>query len=149
MHARHVLDTNTFTWLVEGQLELRDLPVGELVVMPLQLAELRATKDVARRGRLLAAVADVDPTVVPGESFSFDVPGAGFGEAKWSSGDGFNRLFSALEGGRRHKNNRVDALIAEVALKHDWSLVTGDAGLAKAALQCGISVHLLEPKKSA
>jgi hypothetical protein len=147
MHARHVLDTNTFTWLVEGQLELRDLPVGELVVMPLQLAELQATKNVARRERLLAAVADVAPTVVPGESFSFGVPGAGFGEARWSSGDSFKRLFSALEAGRRHKNNQVDALIAEVALKHDWSLVTADKWLARAAQQCDISVRLLEPKK--
>lgn len=140
MQPRYVLDTNAFTCLMEGVIELEDLPAGEFIVTPLQIAELEATPDPAKRKRLFDAVDAVSPTQVEGESFCFDVAGAGFGQAKWTSGDSYSRLYSSLEKARPDKNNRVDALIAEVALKNGWSLVTNDRRLAESAERCGVAV---------
>jgi predicted nucleic acid-binding protein len=88
-------------------------------------------------------------------AFSFDIPGAGFGQGEWRS-DGvlYNALKKDLDDAwdrkptkeqkrSKKRNNSKDALIADSAIFNGCTLLTCDSDLAKAAAKHGVNVmHL-------
>jgi len=137
-----VLDTNIFNWLVDDRFDLSALPPGSSLVATLvQLRELEATtKPPGRREKLLVMFEAVAPDIEPA-AFSWDVPGAGWGEGAWSSDARITEIREALDARKPKSNNMQDALIAGVALRDGYALATADTILADVAERFGIRVH--------
>lgn len=85
----YMLDTNVFNRVRERKISLAPTPLRRLVVIGVQAAELKATKDLKARAALLAAFEEVNPELTFASSFSWDIEGAGFGQACWNDGSGF------------------------------------------------------------
>lgn len=141
---KYMLDTNIFNRLLDGRVDISKLPDKySFLATAIQLHELKATANSTRRAQLLEIFNQVAPEVVRTESFAFDVPGSGFGEAKWNSDNGqrVTSLKNALDSWKLKSNNLQDALIAEVALVNGFGLITADEGLSEIAQQHGIDVQ--------
>lgn len=156
--ARYMLDTNIFSNIVSGELQIESLPVGEFWATPVQREELyEASGDV--RTQLLSKFKElVDSRSIVGVSFCFDVRGAGFDEGVWNHDPSiFNAVKTDLDEAwenmparqrkRKNKeNNAKDALIAEAAKREDFTLLTADYHLAVAVEKHGIKVRYLKRK---
>lgn len=149
MPKSYIFDTNVFNRLADGKIQLSDISDGILFATHVQLDELRATEGV-RREQLLATFKQVGPTLIPTETFCWDV--SGFDNARWSDGQLFNSLKACLnakekksgrKANRKKVNSAQDALIAEVAIVQNLTLVTADIDLADAAREHGASVQLI------
>jgi len=132
-----MLDTNVFNKLLDGELSTAAL-TGQLLITGVQKAELKATSNVERRTALLSIVEEVNPSLQPAASFSWDIEGAGWNEAYWNDGTGkFESMLERLKeldlkSGKKMKdprNQMRDVLIAETAIKLDAILVTNDRNL--------------------
>ena len=126
-----ILDTNIFNQLADGIITSEDLPKGcSYVATHVQLDEINNTKDSERRARLLLCFATMRPEIVPTESFVWGV--ARFGHSKLSDGVLYNKMRLELDSLNGSKSNNVnDALIAEVAIKNNYTLITADSDLAE------------------
>ncbi|RXN87800.1 hypothetical protein C7R54_14480 [Achromobacter aloeverae] len=111
-----------------------------LVASPVQLYELRSTPDETRRTELLQIFNSVTPDL-EATALAFDIPGAGFDEANWGDDDRIQAVRNDLEKVKSKLNNWQDALIAGVALKYGYGLVTSDRLLADVAERHGITVR--------
>jgi predicted nucleic acid-binding protein len=139
----YMLDTNAFNGLVDGPIspELRGA-TAPLYATHIQLDELSNTRSVERRTELLHMFDAIGPKQIPTEAA---VRGIGkWGEAKWSDGSAYNRIFARLETLGRKDNNRHDALIAETAIKNGFTLVTNDRHLAQVCRELHGRVVTLE-----
>jgi len=137
----YVVDTNIINWLVDGRLQLNDLPRDEaFTATHVQRDELMKTKDEQRRAQLLTKFESTVQVEMPTESVVLDISRVGL--AKLSDGrlyDSLRNGLDALNGGK--SNNGYDALIAEVAIENSWVLLTADSDLAKVAEQHGCKVR--------
>lgn len=131
--------------MVDGLFDASSLPSdSEFIVSHIQIDELNNTTDADkdRRARLHLVLSGLRPKLVLTESFVWDV-------SRWDNGkfgDGFtyDALKSALDQlNKNKKNNSVDALIAEVAIKNAWTLLTADRHLAQVAADLGCIVELI------
>lgn len=137
---KYVLDTNIFGRVLDGRFDLSTLPNAcSFVATKIQVLELEATPGY-RRAKLLNIFTEIAPEPAPA-AFSFDIPGAGFGEGEWSCDDRVTKIREALEAIKSKPNNWQDALIAGVALKDGYGLATADKNLAKVASSFGIKVY--------
>jgi rRNA-processing protein FCF1 len=137
---KYVLDTNIFNRVLDGRFKLFTLPdVCSFVATKIQVRELEAAPE-PRRTELLTTFTKIAPDLAPA-AFSLDISGAGFDEGEWSCDDRVTRMREALEAIKSKPNNWQDALIASVALKNGYSLVTADKDLANVAISFGINVH--------
>ena len=128
---RYVVDTNIFNRLADGVISRNDLPVdAEFVATHIQVDEINRTDDGERRARLFLVFAENRPTIVPTESGVWGT--SRLGQFKWGAGSGFTSIKSGLDALNGAKpNNSQDALIAEVALKNGYGLITADRHLAE------------------
>ncbi len=140
----HILDTNIFNRLVDGAIALADLPDGgHLVATHIQIDEINSTKDLERRARLFLAFAQARPEIVPTETFVWDV--SRWDQGKWSDGVLYEKLKVRLDELNRSKaNNPHDALIGEVAIINNFTLLTADRHLAQVVKELGGNVVLFE-----
>jgi len=133
--VRYVVDTNIFNRIADQQFSCEQLPPGsQIVATHVQLDELNQTTDPQRKAALLQAFGLQQPEMLPTESAVWDV--SKWDAAKWGDGATHQQIRAALDaknGGR--PNNAKDALIAEVALKNGFGLVTADRHLAEVAQQ--------------
>jgi predicted nucleic acid-binding protein len=144
--SKYLLDTNVFNWLVKGDLSIFDLPSdGDLIATPVQRAELEATPGDEKRKILLATFSEV-VTGLFSTSFAFDVPGAGFGQGRWTCGKLVDLIQSDLDRDRKKPNNLQDALIAETAITNGFTLVTCDGPLKQVAETRGCHVLFFEKR---
>jgi predicted nucleic acid-binding protein len=136
--SAYMLDTNVFNAACDGEIPVEAFGHRKMLAIGVQLAELRATKNSDRRTQLLEKFTEIDPKVMPAESFAFDVEGAGWDQAKWNDGSGkFQKMLARLKdldaaSGKKPKDDRNqvrDILIAETALKLDATLISGDVNL--------------------
>lgn len=141
----YMLDTSVFNAVLEGAASLASF-TGQLLVIGVQVDELRNTRDPKRRADLLAIFERIQPITVPASSFSFGIEGAGWGQAEWNDGSGkFQEMLARLEelDGRKRTHNQLrDILIAETAIKNGATLVTGDSNLRRVVLEfggCGVA----------
>jgi len=141
---RYVIDTNVFNWLVDGRIDLSVFPPDAgLVATHVQIDEINRTSDPERRAQLFLRFAKLAPEIVPTES---GIWGASrWGEAKWSNGRRLGSIIDALDKRRRKRNNREDALIAEVAMANGYGLVTADRDLSEVMKELSVPVLLLAP----
>jgi hypothetical protein len=98
---------------------------------------------------LLSTFEEIDPQIVPTESFMFGVEGAGWGQGKWSDGRPYTALRAALDAMKAKPSNTQDALIAEVALKNGMALITADRNLMEVAERFGVNVKFFAPDLAA
>lgn len=137
----YVVDTNIITWLIEGKIKFDDLPMdGEYLATYVQVEELNRTKDEERRRRLLLAFATLRPRITHTETADWGV--APLGYFKLGEGPNYARLKDALDKKNNSKsNNKFDALIAEVALVNEYTLITADSQLAEVMRELGGKVR--------
>lgn len=140
---KYVLDTNVFNRLLDGLFGLDKLPEGaKFVATHLQIDEIKNTKNLSRRDSLLDVFAAVGPEMVPTESFVWEV--SAWDQCKWSDEKNYAQLdaikadLDALNDNK--DNNWQDALIAEVALINEFTLITDDRHLSQVARKHGIAV---------
>ena len=133
----YVVDTTIFNKLVDGTINVADLPSdGPFVATHIQIDEINNTKDSERRARLFLKFAEVRPETVLTESFVFDV--SRWDHAKWSDGVLFKKLKQELDAMNKFKpNNTQDVLIAEVAIVNGFTLLTSDGDLAEVVKRQG------------
>ncbi len=133
----YVVDTNIFNKLVDGVIAMGDLPLdGQFMATHVQIDELNNTKDSERRAQLFLKFAEVGPTIAPTESFVWDV--SRWDQGKWSDGVLFEKLKGDLDLLNKAKpSNSRDALIAEVAIVNDCTLLTADLDLAEVTKKHG------------
>ena len=127
----YVVDTNIFNKLVDGIINVNDLPADSpFVATHIQIDEINNTKDSERRVRLFLMFAEVRPEIVPTESFVWDV--SRWDHGKWSDGVLFDKLKRDLDSLNKSKsNNTQDVLIAEVVIVNGFILLTSDRHLAQ------------------
>ena len=140
---KYVVDTCVFNKLVTGELRPTDLPSdGRFVATHVQIDELNATADGERRARLFLMLSVLAPVLVPTESFLLDF--SRMDHATLGSGRVFQSVRTALDSLNHGKaNNLHDALIAEVAILNDFTLLTSDRDLYRVATQHGAKTQLL------
>ena len=138
---KYLVDTNIINHLVDGTVQPEDLANdGEFVATHVQIDELNKTKDEERRARLFIKFATTVDDVVPTESLVVGISRIGL--SKVSDGALYSSLRAALDARNSAKrNNAQDALIAEVAVKNGYVLITADADLAHVAQQHGGKVR--------
>jgi rRNA-processing protein FCF1 len=142
---KYVVDTTVINHLVDGAMQPEDLPSdGELIATHVQMDELNKTQDEERRARLFVKFATLKAEVVPTESLVAGVSRVGL--CKLSDGNLYRSVKTALDERNNHKkNNANDALIAEVAAKDGYVLVTADGDLAAVAEEHGCKVLRYSP----
>ena len=130
---RYVVDVNIINKLVDGLIQLEDLPDdGQFIASHIQLDEINRTKDEERPGRLFLVFSKLETKIEPTETRILGL--TRFGEGKYSD----RLLHNSLKGKRdvlndEKSNNNKDALIAEVAIKNGYTLLTADYHLTKVA----------------
>jgi predicted nucleic acid-binding protein len=136
---KFVVDTSILNKLVDGVLAPDQLPDGEFIASHIQIDELNRTKDEERRARLFLKFATTVQKVVPTETFVLGVSRLDHG--KLSDGELFKRLKIELNRlNRKKRNNTMDALIAEIAIKNGFTLLTADYHLQLVAKNNGCNV---------
>ena len=140
----YVVDTNIINWLVDGHIDIRQLPQDdELIVSHIQRDEINNTKDDDRRDALNQMFARVIDDIEPTESVVAGVSRVGL--AKVSDGVLFESLREALNSANKGKsNNTHDALIAEIAINNDFTLITADQDLNDITLEHGGTVKFFD-----
>ncbi len=137
---KYIVDTSLINKLVDGSVMADELPKdGSFVATHVQMDELDRTKDPQRRAELVRKFSETIDEILPTESFVLDVSRLGRGKL----GDGVSYLsikaaLDSLNGGKA--NNSNDALIAEVAMKNGYALLTADFHLYQVAYGQGIGV---------
>jgi predicted nucleic acid-binding protein len=139
-----VVDTCVINRLADGTLPLEKLPPdAQFIVSHVQRDEINKTKDATRRAKLLEVFSTVVDVVAPTESFLVGV--SRVGAAKVSDGRDYSNLKATLDSLNKGKaNNTHDVLIAEVALKNGYTLITSDKSLSVAAEKHGCQVIYVE-----
>ncbi|MGC2413603.1 MAG: PIN domain-containing protein [Stellaceae bacterium] len=141
----YMLDTTVFNHLVEGEISVTPFDKHRLLAIGVQLDELRATSDCVKRARLLAKFEEIKPETILASSFAWGIEGAGWDQACWNDGSRkFGDMLKRLQELDREKhkkkkpNNQLrDILIAETAIKHGATLVSGDGNLRQVVCEFG------------
>jgi hypothetical protein len=142
---RYVADTNVFNLLLDNKMSLADLPSdSELVATPVQIDEIKQTRDVQRRDQLLRMFSMVFPTMLPTESANWGEGRLWGNESKWSDGKLFESIVGSLDAKQKKPNNRQDARIAEVAEANGYGLITGDKVLAHVMTERSVPVVFIQ-----
>jgi predicted nucleic acid-binding protein len=137
---KYVVDTSLFNKIADGSAGMDELPKdGGFLATHVQIDELNRTKDEERRAKLFLIFAKTINDVVPTESFILGT--SRVDEAKLGDGAPYaaiKKMLDSLNGGKQ--NNSEDALIAEVALKNGYVLLTADRDLYEVAQRLNIGV---------
>lgn len=144
----YMLDTNIFDRLAKGGLDIGDLPSdGEFFATSIQIKELNQTKDEALRNSLNRKFAELGPTLDQIQTTLWDF--AGWGEGGWSAkGEYFDEIKADLDSLNKNKpSNPADALIGEVSLSNQHTLITTDMHLAEVVERHGGKVMKIEDCK--
>ena len=135
---KYVVDTSLVNKLVDGFVHADELPKdGWFVASQVQIDELNRTKNAKRRSELLQRFSELVDELLPTESSVFEI--SRFDLGKFGDGVAFGAIkleLDSLNGGK--KNNSEDALIAEVAMKNGYVLLTADYDLYHVAYTDGI-----------
>ena len=139
-----MFDTNIFNHILDGGGELAQF-VGKarFFATEVQFDELIETGDETRRTSLIGVFEKVPQETVPTESFVLDK--SKFGGARLGEGEVYEKLKDELDRLNKGKPNNIeDTLIAETAIKNNFTLVTDDGDLSQVAEQNGGSCMTLK-----
>jgi hypothetical protein len=137
---KYVVDTCIFNKLIDGEMEPESLPKdGDFIASHIQIEELNKTRDEERRARLFLRFSMIVREVVPTETAIFGI--SRFDHCKLADGNLYGKLKAELDALNRSKtSNSMDALIAEIAIKNGYRLLTADYHLQKVATNNGCDV---------
>jgi predicted nucleic acid-binding protein len=137
---KYVVDTCLINKLVDGSVGPDELPKdGSFVASHIQFDELNKTKNAERKAKLLEKFAELINEVLPTESFVLDI--SRLDEARLGDGVSYHKIKEELDARNKSKpNNSHDALIAEVAMRNGYTLLTTDFDLYQTAYNQGIGV---------
>lgn len=136
-----MFDTNIFNRILDGQIDVKTLPNTEpFYVTHIQRNEIENTKNAERREALLRTFHGIDHSQVPTESAYWGI--SEWGAAKWSDDDGVieGMIEKLNQKNKNKKNNGLDALIGETAIKNEYTLVTDDNDLREVVMEMGGTV---------
>lgn len=135
---KYVVDTSLINKLVDGSIHADELPKdGPLIASHIQIDELDRTKDAKHRSELLQRFSETIDEVLPTESFVLGTSRLDKGTlGDGVSYDAIKKKLDSLNGGKT--NNSEDALIAEIAMKNGYVLLTADFHLYQVAYALGI-----------
>jgi predicted nucleic acid-binding protein len=131
----YMLDTNVFNRLLDGQVSIDAFRGLRLVATHVQLDELRATKNPARRAELKSTFEEIDPTMDSTASAFWDV--SNWDQSSWTEDGVADRMLARLrqlDAGagkkpRDPKNQTRDVLIAHSAISINATLISEDEPL--------------------
>ncbi len=137
---KYVVDTCLINKLVDGSVSPDELPKdGSFVASHIQFDELSKTKNPERKAKLLKKFIELINEVLPTESFVLDI--SRLDDARLGDGVRYREIKEELDARNKSKSNNVhDALIAEVAMKNGYTLLTTDFDLYQTAYKQGIGV---------
>jgi len=140
-----MFDTNIFNRVLDGGIDVAPF-VGKarFLATHVQLDELSRTSDQSRRTSLLAVFEKVPQETVPTKTFVLQT--SVLDSAEVGEGTLYSKMRCELDQLNKGKPNNVeDALIAETAIKNDFTLVSDDRDLSQVTKQNGGScVNLKE-----
>jgi predicted nucleic acid-binding protein len=136
----YVVDTSLINKLVDGTVRAEELPNdGSFVASHIQMDELSRTSNAQRKAKLLEKFSEIIDEVLPTESFVLGI--SRLGEGRLGDGASYQAIKGDLDSrNKRKKNNSEDALIAEVAMKNGYTLLTADFDLYQVAYAHGIGI---------
>lgn len=112
---------------------------GQFIASHIQIDELNRTKDVERRAKLFLMFAKTVREIAPTESFILG--NSRLDEGKLSDGNLYSLIKHQLDKANGEKENNIhDALITEVAIKNQYTLLTTDYDLSEVAKNNGCNV---------
>ena len=137
---KYVVDTSLINKLVDGSVQASELPNdGSFVASHIQFDELSRTKNAQRKAELLRKFAETIDEMLPTESFVLGT--SRLDEGKLGDGASYDAIKRELDSLNKGKgNNSEDALIAEIAKKNGYVLLTADFHLYQVAYSHGIGV---------
>lgn len=130
-----MFDTTAFNSFVKGEIPVKLITGHSIYATHIQWDELNDTKDDKRKAALTQGFMKISPTSVSTESAVWGT--SKWGKSKWTSDDKCRQIKTDLDNLEKHRNNRKDALIAETAIKNDFTLVTNDKNLVTATQKHG------------
>jgi predicted nucleic acid-binding protein len=138
--VKYVVDTCIINKLIDGLMDAAELPTdGEFIATHVQIDELNRTKDQERRAKLSLMFAKLRSEVWETESFVLGT--SRLDEAKLGEAITFQSIKDALDARKKKPNNVQDALIAEVAISNNFTLLTSDKDLATVVQSLGAKVR--------
>lgn len=132
-----LLDTNVFNHLVEGKIEIKDLPQGfPLFITHLQRRELMNCPDVEKKAKLMSLINILPKHYAPLQTCLAGVMCAG---DRVGNGKIYREIYDFLcnKNKKRTRANTYDALIGEVAIINKLILITNDQLLTKKVRELG------------
>lgn len=143
---KYVLDTNIINWLVDKRIDRTELPEnGGFVATHIQVDEINRTSNEERHAQLSLTILSMKCDLLPTETTILDV--SRFEHCKLGNGaiySSVKKQLDAKNGGRL--SNICDALIAEVAIANEFTLITADADLAVVTENHHGTVRLFAPR---
>ena len=130
---KYMVDTNIFNRLIDGTIGPNELPNDRpFVATHIQIDEIKKTRDAKRKAKLLNKFEEIIDEVEATESFVLDI--SRIGGAKLGDSKNYQLIKKELDARNNKKaNNSQDALIAEVAMKKGYTLLTADKDLYQVA----------------
>lgn len=122
-----MFDTNVFNDILDGNIDFKNFREGIICcVTHIQRDEINKTKDEMRRKALNSVFSDLAEEEYPTETFVLGISRLNMG--KLGDGDLYQQLKDRLDrlNRKKKKNNGMDALIGEAAIKNNLTLVTRD-----------------------
>jgi predicted nucleic acid-binding protein len=126
-----IFDSNAFDDLLIGTINIAQLVQGghEIYVTHIQIDEINKCSNEEKRARLFNYITELRPIKIPTESFV--VGKSRIGHAKIGDGDLMDEI---RNGNIKHTS---DALIGEVAIKNQLTLITNDVRLINKVVKLG------------
>lgn len=142
----YILDTNVFNKLVDGEIQKSDLPPnGKFFATHVQIDELNKTVDEDRRARLFLQFFESSAQIIKTESFIVGV--SRLGQGKIGSATVYKKIRKELDLKKKRTSNIQDAMIAEVAILNELTLITFDLNLKTVAENNGCQTLIIEKNK--
>ena len=123
-----MVDTNIINRILDCNLDLKIFKESNKAFFAthVQRDEIIKTPDSIRRDELLSIFQEVVNSI-PTESALWGR--SKWGECKWAEDDLVEKILMELDKKDKRKNNSEDALIADTAIKNNYTLITEDGPL--------------------
>ncbi len=125
-----MLDTNIFNTVVDQNISLPQREDYKYFSTEVQYIEINKTKNKDRREYLANTFNLINPEIINSETAVWGEFSWGEREFGYASSD-FIKIKEILDILEYKKNNKEDALIAEITIKYDFILITNDSNLRK------------------
>lgn len=126
--TNYMVDTNIINRILDCNLDLKIFKESnkDFFATHVQRDEIIKTPDSIRRDELLSIFQEAANSI-PTESALYGI--SRYGASRYSSDGLVKKIWMELDKKDRRKNNSTDALIADTAIKNNYTLITEDGPL--------------------